>query len=98
MHPVLIRVGAAPLIVLLCGSPLTIRMYSTVLFVDGLPAAYTIIRDRDRYLLLPTDKHQYTMSLPRLYAFHQEDHWVVEGTECRNLVDQVVEDLISFES
>lgn len=68
-------------------------MYSTVLFVDGLPAAYMIIRDRDRYLLLPTDKYQHGVSLPRLCAFMKDDHWMVEGTDCRNLHDQVVEDL-----
>lgn len=66
---------------------------STVLFVDSHPIGYKIFQADEEFMLQPADIPDDTIHPPLLFAHRSPDSWIVTGTEDRDLVDQVIEDI-----
>lgn len=69
------------------------RQFSTVLFVDGNPVGYTVSTEQDRVVLNPAENPNRGIFPPALSARREGDHWQVDGTTDRDLIDQVIEDI-----
>lgn len=69
-------------------------LFSTVLFVDGNPVGYKVYREEDNRLLLnPAENPNRAIVPPVLCARNYLGNWEVEGTNNRDLIDQVIEDV-----
>ena len=73
-------------------------LFSTVLFVDGNPVGYEVHQEKTRLVLDPAVNPNPHVYPPVLYARNDHDQWCVEGTHCRDLIDQVREDLSIYYS
>lgn len=69
------------------------HVFSTVLFVNGNPVGYKVFRQDDRLLLNPAENPGRDILPPSISARNQNGHWEVEGTNDRDLIDQVIEDV-----
>jgi len=69
-------------------------LFSTVLFVDGNPVGYKVVKEtRNRLSLSPAENPHREIVPPIIHARQVDGCWKVEGTRDRDLIDQVVEDL-----
>ena len=69
------------------------RQFSTVLFVEGNPVGYTVSKEQDRLVLNPAENPNRGILPPHLSARRDGNHWQVDGTTDRDLIDQVIEDI-----
>ena len=73
-------------------------LFSTVLFVDGNPVGYKVYReDKNRLVLNPAENPERSIDPPVLSARCVSGAWQVEGTENRDLIEQVIEDVATNE-
>jgi hypothetical protein len=69
-------------------------LFSTVLFVDGNPVGYKVVKEeRNRLLLDPAENPHREIVPPVIHARNEDGNWRVEGTHDRDLIDQVLEDI-----
>ena len=68
-------------------------LFSTVLFVDGNPVGYEVYEEGNRLVLNPAENPNREIHPPVLAAKNKSGKWLVEGTENRDLIDQVIEDI-----
>lgn len=69
-------------------------LFSTVLFVEGNPVGYKVLEEeRNRLSLSPAENPNRAVVAPVIKARNENGFWRVEGTQDRDLIDQVVEDL-----
>jgi hypothetical protein len=68
--------------------------FSTVLFVDGNPVGYKVSRDEDRAVLNPAENPNRHILPPAISARRVGGQWLVDGTSDRDLIAQVIEDMI----
>lgn len=69
------------------------HLFTTILFVDGNPVKYDVRSEADRLLLLPIDNPNNYLVPPFLYAEADKNGWRISGTQDRDLMDQVIEDI-----
>jgi hypothetical protein len=68
-------------------------LFSTVLFVDGNPVGYKVYEEWNRLILNPAENPNRHIHPPILSARNLGGEWRVEGTQNRDLIDQVIEDV-----
>jgi hypothetical protein len=68
-------------------------LFSTVLFVDGNPVGYKVYEEKNRLVLNPAENPNREIQPPVLAVKNKNGKWFVEGTENRDLIDQVIEDI-----
>ncbi len=68
-------------------------VFSTVLFVDGNPVGYSVQEEKGRFVLNPAENPNRNILPPVLAAHNRSGQWFVEGTNNRDLIDQVIEDI-----
>jgi hypothetical protein len=68
-------------------------LFSTVLFVDGNPVGYQVFEENEQLILNPAENPSRDIVPPRLSASQSSGTWKVEGTQSRDLIDQVIEDI-----
>ena len=68
-------------------------LFSTVLFVDGNPVGYKVYEEQNRLVLNPAENPNREIHPPVLAAKNKSGKWLVEGTENKDLIDQVIEDI-----
>lgn len=73
--------------------PIAMLLFSTVLFVEGNPVGYRVVRDKDRLVLNPAENPGRGIYPPAITARRRGKDWVVEGTTDRDLIAQVIEDV-----
>jgi hypothetical protein len=73
------------------------HIFSTVLFIEGNPVGYKVFKEEDRLLLNPAENPNRNICPPSMLASNHNGHWLVEGTNDRNLIDQVIEDVTNSE-
>lgn len=54
---------------------------------------YTVSTDQDRVVLNPAENPNRGIHPPALSARREGNHWLVDGTTDRDLIDQVIEDM-----
>ncbi len=69
------------------------HVFSTVLFVDGNPVGYKVFQQGQGLLLNPAENPSREVHAPPMQARNEQGRWLVEGTNDRNLIDQVIEDV-----
>ena len=69
------------------------HVFSTVLFVDGNPVGYKVFQQDQALVLNPAENPARGIYAPPLRARNEQGQWRVEGTNDRNLIDQVIEDV-----
>jgi hypothetical protein len=69
------------------------RLFTTVLFIEGNPVGYEVQKDQQGFRLNPAENPNREVEAPVLFVNKQEGFIKVEGTLDRNLIDQVIEDL-----
>ena len=68
--------------------------FSTVLFVDGNPVGYKVcLEDTDHIVMNPAENPGREILPPILHVSNISGHWQVEGTQNRDLIDQVMEEV-----
>ena len=72
-------------------------LFTTVLFVDGNPVAYSVFKEKSRVVLRPDALGETIEKCPELIAKKMKYQWKIKGTEDQNLVAQVIEDLTARE-
>lgn len=72
-------------------------LFSTVLFVDGHPVGYKVYEENCSLILDPAENINPGLKPPVLSVIKKNGHWVVEGTESKDLVDQVIEDISIYD-
>ncbi len=69
-------------------------LFSTVLFIDGNPVGYQVLKEeRNRLSLNPAENPNRNVVPPVITASKEGGYWRVEGTQDRDLIDQVLEDI-----
>ena len=69
-------------------------LFSTVLFVDGNPVGYNVSEEsKNRLLLHPAENTNHEIDPPVVHAKNEKGIWKIEGTQDRDLIDQVLEDI-----
>ena len=69
-------------------------LFSTVLFVDGNPVGYNVSEEsKNRLLLHPAENPNHEIDPPVVHAKNENGIWKIEGTQDRDLIDQVLEDI-----
>jgi len=68
-------------------------LFSTVLFVEGNPVGYKVYEEKNKLILNPAENPNREIEAPVLYARAMSGQWLVEGTENKDLIDQVIEDV-----
>lgn len=71
-------------------------MTSTLLFIDGHPVPYIIEPDGHCFRLYPLHDVHPEVVPPLLTACHNGHHWFIDGCDCQDLKDQVIEDLENY--
>ncbi len=71
----------------------TMHLFSTVLFVDGNPVGYEVFKEANRLRLNPAENPNREIVPPVLLARNDRGTWEIEGTDNRDLIDQVIEDV-----
>lgn len=69
------------------------HVFSTVLFVNGNPVGYKVFKQKENLILNPAENPNRETCPPALQVRNEGGNWVVEGTNDRNLIDQVIEDV-----
>ncbi len=69
------------------------QLFSTVLFVDGNSVGYKVYEQNNRLVLNPAEKANPELFPPVLAAKNSGGKWLVEGTDNKELIDQVIEDI-----
>ena len=69
------------------------HVFSTVLFVNGCPVGYKVFKEEDRLFLNPAENPSRDILPPAIRAHHEGGRWLIEGTNDRDLIDQVIEDV-----
>ena len=68
--------------------------FSTVLFVEGNPVGYKVFEEgRNRLALHPAENPNCEIHPPVVNARNENSTWKIEGTQYRDLIDQVLEDI-----
>ena len=73
------------------------HIFSTVLFVNGNPVGYSISEKEGRLWLNPAENPNRDVLPPCMSARNQQGLWLVEGTNDRDLIAQVIEDVSNCE-
>lgn len=73
---------------------LTMRLFTTVLFVNGNPVGYEVREDKGRITLNPAENPNREIVPPVIYVSKEDGHFRVDGTSDQDLIDQVIEDII----
>lgn len=69
-------------------------LFSTVLFVEGNPVGYKVIEEgQNRLSLNPAENPSREVVAPVIHVKNEGGKWRVEGTQDRDLIDQVLEDI-----
>ncbi|HET7899336.1 MAG TPA: hypothetical protein VFL47_16730 [Flavisolibacter sp.] len=69
-------------------------LFSTVLFVEGNPVGYKVVEENsNRIALNPAENPSREVIPPVIHASQENGRWTVEGTDDRDLIDQVIEDI-----
>lgn len=68
-------------------------LFSTVLFIDGNPVGYKVYEEESRLVLNPAENPNREIYPPVLAAKKSNGQWSVEGTDNKDLIDQVIEDI-----
>lgn len=68
-------------------------VFSTVLFVDGNPVGYKVFEENNRIVLNPAENPNRHIQPPVLSVKNVHGQWLVEGTNNKDLIDQVLEDI-----
>ncbi|RYY84636.1 MAG: hypothetical protein EOO15_18920 [Chitinophagaceae bacterium] len=71
------------------------RLFSTILFVDGMPVGYELVPSGNTVRLMPDSLLAIT-GAPEIEATHVEAGWTLKPELDRDLADQVLEDLGRF--
>jgi hypothetical protein len=74
------------------------RLFTTVLFVDGSPVGYEVQRDEGRLRLNPAENPNREIKPPVIFVKNIDGHLEIEGTSDRDLIDQVIEDVTQSHS
>jgi hypothetical protein len=69
------------------------RLFTTVLFVNGNPVGYEVQKDQNRLRLNPAENPNREITPPVIFVNNIDGHLEVEGTSDRDLIDQVIEDV-----
>jgi hypothetical protein len=69
------------------------HVFSTVLFVNGNPVGYKVFKQNNRLVLNPAENPNRDILPPAISARNEGGQWLVEGTNDRDLIDQVIEDV-----
>jgi hypothetical protein len=69
------------------------KLFSTVLFVDGNPVGYEVCSGENSILLNPAENPSRDVDPPKMMVQCRNGNWDVKGTSSRDLIDQVIEDL-----
>jgi hypothetical protein len=69
------------------------HLFSTVLFVDGNPVGYEVFKEPTFLRLNPAENPNRTSKPPVIHARNVMGTWEIEGTDNRDLIDQVIEDV-----
>jgi hypothetical protein len=67
-------------------------VFSTVLFVNGLPVAYQVFKEY-RLVFKPAAIGNIPISAPVLFAEKKNHNWIITGTTDANLKAQAIEDI-----
>lgn len=69
-------------------------LFSTVLFVEGNPVGYKVEEEGRNHLSLnPAENPNREVVAPVMHVKNEGGNWRVEGTQDRDLMDQVLEDI-----
>ncbi len=69
------------------------RLFTTVLFVDGNPVGYEVQKEQERLRLNPAENPNREVEPPVIYVSNKNGYLQIEGTTNRDLIDQVIEDV-----
>lgn len=69
------------------------RLFTTVLFVNGNPVGYEVRQDQGRFRLNPAENPNRDIVPPVIYVTTEEGHLKIDGTNDQDLIDQVIEDI-----
>lgn len=69
------------------------RLFTTVLFVDGNPVGYEVQQEKGRIRLNPAENPNREVKPPVIFVSNENGTLRVEGTYDRDLIDQVLEDV-----
>jgi hypothetical protein len=69
------------------------RLFTTVLFVNGNPVGYEVCEDAGRIHLNPAENPNREIVPPVMYVSTDAGHIQVDGTNDQDLIDQVIEDI-----
>ena len=72
--------------------------FSTIFFVEGNPVKYEVWLNGGIYILHPSENPNQFIAPPMLQAQQKNGRWEVSGTADRDLIDQAVEDLESYQN
>ena len=67
-------------------------VFSTVLFVNGLPVAYQVYKEY-RLVFKPAVTGNVSTAAPVLFAEKKNNNWIITGTTDVNLEAQAIEDI-----
>jgi hypothetical protein len=73
-------------------------LFSTVLFVEGNPVGYQVHEEKDRLVLNPAENPNRGLIPPVLEVVRNPAAISVRGTNDRDLIDQVIEDVSRYPS
>ena len=75
------------------------RLFTTVLFVDGNPVGYEVQQEiKGRLRLNPAENPNREVVAPVIIVSNENGNLKVEGTKDRDLIDQVIEDVTQSNS
>jgi len=77
---------------------LIMRLFTTVLFVNGNPVGYEVRQHQGRIQLNPAENPNREIVPPVIYVSTKDGHLKVEGTSDQDLIDQVIEDVSQSDS
>ena len=69
------------------------RLFTTVLFVNGNPVGYEVRQDQGRIRLNPAENPNREIVPPVIFVSTEDGNLKVEGTSDQDLIDQVIEDV-----
>jgi hypothetical protein len=71
----------------------TYPMTSLILFVDGLPVRFEVVKNKNVYHLKPLENLIEKTDTPTIKAVVSDHTWQINGTTDQDLIDQIIEDL-----
>ena len=67
-------------------------LFSTILFVNGIPVSYDVYKEY-RLVFKPAEIKHTLNTVPLLYAEKNKNSWIISGTNDQGLVAQAIEDI-----